>query len=125
MVEHMKVGLQRHMLKLPAAVGRRRAGAVAMQARTVRDELSDENLDLHRFLITELPIVGAPLTANWIAEKRGVATSNVATQLDDLGDRKALIARNADGDVTWTYPVTVEPTAHHLSFRSGDRLYAA
>lgn len=124
-VDHMNLGLQRHMLKLPAAVGRRRVAAVAKQARTVMEELSDEDRDLHRFLVTELPVVGAPLTTEWIGGKRGVPASDVAEQLDELGERKALIARNNDGDVTWTYPVTVEATAHHLSFRSGDRLYAA
>ena len=124
-VDHMNVGWQRHMLRLPAAVGRRRAAAVAKRARSIMEELSDENRALHRFLVTELPVVGAPLTTEWIGGERGVPASNVAEQLDELGERKALIARNRDGDVTWAYPVAVEPTAHHLSFRSGERLYAA
>jgi hypothetical protein len=25
----------------------------------------------------------------------------------------------------WAYPVTVDPTPHHMSFSSGERLYAA
>jgi hypothetical protein len=88
-------------------------------------ELSDENRALHRFLVTQLPAAAEPLTTGWIGQKQGIPASHVVEQLVQLGERKALIARNDDGDVTWVYPVTVEPTAHHLSFRSGERLYAA
>lgn len=125
MVDRVNVGLQRHMLKLPAAVGRWRVSSVAKRAGTIMGELSDENRALHRFLVTALPVVGAPLTTEWIGNRRDIPASRVAEQLDDLGQRKALIARNVDGHVTWAFPVTVEPTKHHLSFRSGDRLYAA
>lgn len=125
MVDHMNVGFRRHVLKLPAAVGRRRVRALTDRARSIMAELSDEDRSLHLFLATQLPLVGLPLTPAWIGGQRDIAAAVVAEQLDRLGQRKALIARNAVGDVTWVYPVTVDSTPHHLTFESGDRLDAA
>jgi hypothetical protein len=35
------------------------------------------------------------------------------------------VCRNAQGAVVWAYPVTVERTPHHVTFSTGERLYAA
>ena len=29
------------------------------------------------------------------------------------------------GAVTWAYPVTVDQTPHHLTFNTGEKIYAA
>ncbi len=121
----MRVGVRRHMLSLPMAIGRRRVSAFADQARSVIGGLSALERRLHRFLVAELTRAGEPLTPDAVAEALDLSREDVVRMLDALGARKALIARNADGAVTWAYPVTVTPTAHHLRFRSGERLYAA
>jgi len=33
--------------------------------------------------------------------------------------------RNKEGEVVWAYPVTVDKTPHHLTFSTGEQLYAA
>jgi len=33
--------------------------------------------------------------------------------------------RNARGEVTWAYPVTVDHTPHRVTFSSGEQIYAA
>lgn len=121
----MNVGLRRHMLRLPRAVGARRVASVVRRAEAMRDELSDDHRRLHHLLVTELPRVGGPLAPDAVAERLDLPTGTARGLLDDLGARKALIARDEQGAVTWAYPVTVEPTPHRLSFRSGERLYAA
>jgi hypothetical protein len=45
--------------------------------------------------------------------------------LDELERNLFFLVRNAQGAVSWAYPVTVEPTPHQLRFHSGERLYAA
>ena len=121
----MNVGLRRHMLKLPSAVGTRRVASVVRQTEEVMAELSDDHRRLHRLLVTELPRAGAPLLPEAVAERLDLPPSTVSEMFDDLGARKALIARDDQGAVTWAYPITVEHTRHRITFRSGERLYAA
>jgi hypothetical protein len=33
--------------------------------------------------------------------------------------------RNPMGEVAWAYPVTAEPTPHHVTFSTGERTFAA
>ncbi|MDH3753150.1 MAG: hypothetical protein OEU32_04685 [Acidimicrobiia bacterium] len=121
----MNVGLWRVMLRLPARIGRWRVASVATRAEAIMDGLSDDHRALHRFIVVELPRAGAPLTIDGLAEQRGLPPATVRQLLDDLGARKALIARDDHGAVVWAYPITVSKTPHRLSFKSGERLYAA
>jgi hypothetical protein len=49
----------------------------------------------------------------------------VDTILDELEQKLFFLVRNAQGAVSWAYPVTVETTPHRLTFKSGEQLYAA
>jgi hypothetical protein len=124
-MEHMNVGLRRHMVKLPRAIGRRRVASLADRARAIMDGLTEQHRTLHHFLVAELPRSAKPLSPEGIADQLGLSAQRVAGLIDDLGDKKALIARDADGAVTWGYPVTVDDTPHRLCFEGGDRLFAA
>lgn len=125
MMDHMNVGFRRHMFKLPRALGRRRVASLAGRARTIMDGLTEQHRTLHRFVVAELARAARPLTPELIAEQLGLAPDEVAGLIDDLGEKKALIARDASGAITWGYPVTVDETPHRLCFESGDRLFAA
>lgn len=125
MVDLMNLGLGRHMLRLPAVIGRRRVASVADQARVIMDGLTEQHRTLHRFLVAELPRAAKPLMPDVIADRLGLTPERVVELIDDLGDKKALIARAANGAITWAYPVTVADTPHQLTFENGDRLFAA
>ena len=43
----------------------------------------------------------------------------------DLEEHMTFICRNSEGMAVWGYPVTVEKTPHHLTFSTGERIYAA
>jgi hypothetical protein len=45
--------------------------------------------------------------------------------LDELEQHMTFLFRNAQGDVVWAYPVTVEQTPHRITFDTGEQLYAA
>jgi hypothetical protein len=49
----------------------------------------------------------------------------VNTILDDLEKKLTFLFRNEEGAVAWAYPVTVDKTPHHLTFSTGEQLYAA
>ena len=50
--------------------------------------------------------------------------SLVVEILDELERRLIFIFRPGGRDVVWAYPVTAEPTPHHLDFSSGERFSA-
>jgi hypothetical protein len=76
-------------------------------------------------VVRELPRHRAPLSPNRVAELSGLSRDEVATILDELEARLFFLATNADGDVSWAYPVTAEPTPHRLRFETGERMFAA
>ena len=84
--------------------------------------------DHHRvrdFVVLELPRKGIALTPAYIAETLNLAYVRVVEILDDLEKHMTFLFRNAEGAVTWAYPVTVEKTPHRVTFKSGEQIYAA
>jgi hypothetical protein len=53
------------------------------------------------------------------------AKEKVVHILNDLEKHMNFLFRNRQGEVTWAYPVTVEKTPHHLTFSTGEQIYAA
>jgi hypothetical protein len=87
--------------------------------------MTEEHRRVHHFVVRELPYAGEPLAPEFIAGKLGLPHDRVVFLLDDLEKHKTFLFRNAQGEVTWTYPVTVDKTPHHLTFSSGEQVYAA
>jgi hypothetical protein len=77
-------------------------------------------------VVRELPRTGgAPLPAKQIAAALHLHVSRVAGLLDDLERHLFFVVRNAAGDVTWAFPVTVARTPHRLRFSTGERVSGA
>lgn len=125
MDDWLKVGVWRHMLRVPPVVGRRRLAGLATRARAEVGALSEQHRMVHHSVVRELPRIGKPLTPPVIAENVHLPLARVVQILDELEAKKTFLFRNDQGAVLWAYPVTVEETPHRLSFKSGDRLYAA
>jgi hypothetical protein len=49
----------------------------------------------------------------------------VSTILSELEEHLFFLVRNSEGDVNWAFPVTTDPTAHRLSFSSGENIFGA
>lgn len=125
MNDWLMVGVWRHILRLPPAIGRRRAGALAARARSEVGAVSPEHRAVHRFVVRELPRHGKPIPPQVIAEGLRFPVEEVVEILSDLERRKGFLFRSEDGSVLWAYPVTAEPTPHRIRFTSGETLYAA
>ena len=125
MSEWLKVGVWRHILRLPPMVGRKPVGDLADRARAEVGTLPDQHRKVHHFVVRELPRVGKPLPPERVAESLGLPLARVRQILDELEARKAFLFRDNEGAVVWAYPVTAEETPHRVSFKSGERLYAA
>jgi hypothetical protein len=89
------------------------------------DFMSEEHHRVRNFIVLELPRLAKPLTPEFIAQKLNLPQSQVVQILDELERNMTFLFRNTDGAVTWAYPVTIDPTPHHLTFSSGEQVYAA
>ena len=87
--------------------------------------ISEEHHRVRYFVVRELPSRGRPLGPEEISSAVQLPLEQVETILDELDTKLFFLVRNERGAVAWAYPVTVDPTPHHLSFSSGERLYAA
>lgn len=84
--------------------------------------------DHHRvrdFVVLELPRNGEVLRPEMIAESLDLSAKRTVAILDELEARMTFLYRNEEGDVSWAYPVTAEPTSHRVFFNSGEQIYAA
>ena len=77
------------------------------------------------FVVREMPRIGRPIEPALISEELKLPPDRVNTILDDLEQNLFFLFRNEQGAVAWAYPVTVEETPHHLTFDTGEQLYAA
>ncbi len=87
--------------------------------------MSERHHRVRYFVVRELPSRGMRLGPEEISSALQLPLEEVETILDELETKLFFLVRNERGEVVWAYPVTVEPTPHHLSFSSGERLYAA
>jgi hypothetical protein len=84
--------------------------------------------DHHRvrdFVVLELPRRGTPLRPELITASLDLSPERTAAILDELEEHMTFLYRNEEGDVSWAYPVTAEPTSHRVFFSSGEQIYAA
>jgi hypothetical protein len=119
------IGFKRHMIPVPWALFRRIVPRRASQSRRVVGPLPDDHRRVHHYVVRELPRLGRPMPPELVAEALALPLADVVSILDDLERRKIFLFRPGGRDVAWAYPVTVEPTPHHLGSSSGEQLYAA
>ena len=114
------------MLPLPGTLWRRQVSSAAVGiAKANRRFMTGEHRRVHHTAVRELPRAAEPLTAERIAEGAGLPVDRVMAILDDLERRRTFLVRDGRGNVTWAYPITVDETAHHVTFNTGERLDAA
>ena len=124
MSDRLLLGLGRYMIPIPRVVWQR---LVRRAGRTVRAGLgfmSEEHHAVRDFVVTELPRVGAPITPEIIGARLDLAVDRVTAILGQLERRLTFLFRNAEGAVTWAYPVTVDETPHHATFTTGEEAYS-
>ncbi len=87
--------------------------------------MSKDHRRVRRFVVLELARSGAPVAVESICRSLGLQAARALQLLEDLERQLFFLVRDAQGAVTWAFPVTVDRTPHHLAFSSGERLWAA
>ena len=120
MDNQLLLGLWRCVLPIPPQVWQRIVKPDA--------DLDFMDVDHHRvrnLVVREMPREAKPLTPEWISQQLGLPSSRVVEILDELERNMTFLFRSPQGAVTWAYPVTVDKTPHHVTFSTGEQIYAA
>jgi hypothetical protein len=125
MKDKLMLGLWRYMLKVPPFLWEKQMSKAKKKFEAENSHMSEEHSLVHHFVVRELPYAGKPLSPELVANRLNLSISRVKVILDDLEKRMTFLFRNRKGEVVWAYPVTVDKTPHHLTFITGEQLYAA
>ncbi len=125
MDETVLVGNGRDINSIPAALWRDQLSARAQEMEAGLRSLSDEHREVRNLVVNELPRVAQPMSPEFISRTLDLSLSRVNAILDELETGLTYLFRDGDGAVTWAYPVTVDVTAHHATFNTGEQIYAA
>ena len=119
------LGLGRYMIPIPPCLMRMGAAESARKADKALARLSPEHHLVRDFVVTEIPKKAASLPADYIAQRLGLPIDRIVKIIDELEKGMIFLFRNSAGEVTWAYPVTAEATPHHVTFGTGEQIYAA
>ena len=125
MSEMILLGRGRHISEIPREMWEQHLAQVPAHSGDRLSFMSEEHRRVRYFVVRELPSRGTPLGPEEISSALQLPLEQVETILDELERKLFFLVRNERRAVAWAYPVTVEPTPHHLSFSGGERLYAA
>lgn len=118
--DSLLLGLWRYLLPIPRPIWQSQ-----VQGDSDLDFMSEEHHAVRDFSVLELPRVGKPLAPEFIAQELDLSLPQVVGILDDLEAHMTFLFRNEQGAVAWAYPVTADRTPHHVTFSTGEQIYAA
>lgn len=118
-------GIWHYMLTIPSFLWEKQILKDKKRIEAELDFMSDEHRLVHHCVVRELPRVGEPLSPEFVANKLDLLTDRVKSILNELEEHMTFLFRNSEGAVVWAYPVTVEETPHHVTFSTGEQVYAA
>lgn len=118
-------GFWRLMLAVPPVLWQGQIAKARRRLSASQSFMTPAHRAVHHYVVGALPRRGSPLPAAQVAAALDLPTDRTVDLLTDLEKRLTYLVRNAEGEVVWAYPVTVEPTPHRIDFSTGERLYAA
>lgn len=121
----LSIGVGQYLLPIPAFLWRSQIRARSRRTRASLSFMTEEHHRVRELAVVDLPRSGEPLSPQRIADELTMPLVRVVHILDDLEKHLTFVCRDDDGAVRWAYPVTAETTPHHVTFSSGERLYAA
>ena len=125
MSETILIGRGRQIIKIPRKEWEKHLSAVPQHSETRLGFMSEEHHLVRYFVVRELPRTGEPIQPEFISQKLKLPLAQIKAILDELEKNLFFLVRNEQGAVSWAYPVTVDDTPHHLTFSTGEQLYAA
>ena len=121
----LMMGLWRYIFNVPSFLWEKQIAMAAKKFEKEHRFMTLAHRQVHHFVVRELPRVGQPMAPGYISENLSLPVDQVNTILDDLETHMTFLFRNKHREVVWAYPLTVEKTPHHVTFQTGESLYAA
>ncbi len=125
MSETILLGRDRQISEIPRATWEEHLAQAPQHNRTRLSFMSEEHHQIRYFVVKELPNRGKPIEPEVISQSLQLPLVRVRTILNELERKLFFLVRNDQGAVSWAYPVTAEPTPHHLIFSTSEQLYGA
>lgn len=125
MDESILLGQGREIVPIPRAHWEGHLSQVPAHSQSRLAFMSPAHHLVRNFVVRQLPTAGGPISRAEIADSLNLPVKQVGEILDELEKNLFFLVRDLHGAVTWAFPVTVEPTPHHLTFESGEQIYAA
>ena len=121
----LMAGFWRYMLSIPPSLWEKQIAKEKKKTRAKLAFMTEEHRSIHHCIVRDLPKVGHPISPEFIAEKLSTPGGRVRSIFNDLEEHMTFICRNDEGLVVWAYPVTAAETPHHVTFSTGEQIYAA
>ena len=125
MSETILIGHGEQITTIPQSDWEQELDAAPESIRQRLEFMSPDHHAVRNFVVRELPSYGKPISIDHISQALGLARSRTAQIVEDLESNLFFLVRRDGPEVSWAFPVTVDQTAHHLIFSTGERLDAA
>ena len=87
--------------------------------------MSRDHHAVRDFVVREMPRQNRAISPMRIAATTGMMLSRVIQLLGELEAHLFFLVRDAAGNASWAFPVTIDRTAHRLSFSTGEKTFGA
>ncbi|MFH1036360.1 MAG: hypothetical protein V1806_17825 [Pseudomonadota bacterium] len=125
MAKRILLGWGRWLLPLPEGLWRRRVANHVHQLEAHLGFMTPEHHRVRNLAVRSIADSGQPLAVDSIVQTLGLAPARVAAILGDLERHLTFLFRDAQGAVSWAYPVTSQATPHRVALDSGREVFAA
>ncbi|MFA6414121.1 MAG: hypothetical protein WCW53_15680 [Syntrophales bacterium] len=125
MKNKLMVGMWRYMFNVPPSLLKKGRIKTKQKMEANLAFMTTDHRRVHHQAVRELPYTKQPLPPESLAKALNLPLERVNTILSDLESHMTFLFRNDAGEVIWAYPVTVEKTPHHVTFQTGETIYAA
>ena len=119
------MGFGGFLMKIPPLLSEKGARKGEKGAKANAASLSDEERQVHHFIVKKMAVVDAPTTDKLIAEELGMSNERVLEIIDKLENLKTFIYRSDGKGINWAYPLSLENTGFRITASSGEQFFAA
>ena len=119
------IGIRNKTLPIPFFIIKRLITTGANKIKNKEQQFSHEKRSLQHFIVKELPNIGKSMSLAFLARALNMPRDKVQSIVEVLEKKKIFIYRYKSDSINWAYPITVDKTPHHVTFSTGEQVYAA
>jgi len=121
----MYLGIGRFMIPIPQVISNRGLEKGVSGARAKAELLSEEERQVHYFVVKKMAVAKEPITAELVSEELGIEVNRVEEIIDKLEGLKTFLYRSDGKGINWAYPLSLDNTGHEITASTGERFFAA